>query len=284
LAYGNISEANASAYINETFRFSAKISMNTGIRFDQFINHYSDHLKSDSLFKATAAIISPKISFYYHKNNSTQFYLNLGKGFHSNDTRVCVIENGRRALPPAYSIDLGTIVKPAKNLLVQAALWYLWLNQEFVYSGDGASVEPSGKTQRTGFYFSARYEPVKSFYIDMDVNYAHGRFLDNMKGQNYIPLSPVWSSTGGITCKNKSGINGSLRYRWLGNRPANEDYTLTANGYFVNDFVLNYTKNKYELGLNINNIFNVKWKETQFDTVSRLKNEAVPVDEICFRG
>ena len=119
-------------------------------------------------------------------------------------------------------------------------------------------------------------------YIDADINYAHGRFIDQIKGQDYIPLAPVWSSTGGITYKNKTGINGSLRYRWLGNRPANESYSLTASGYFVNDFILNYTQKKYEIGLTINNILNVKWKETQFETLSRLKNEATPVDEINF--
>ena len=103
-----------------------------------------------------------------------------------------------------------------------------------------------------------------------------------MKGMDYIPLAPVWSSTGGITYKNKNGINGSLRYRWLGNRPANEDYSLIATGYFINDLVINYTQKKYEIGLTINNIFNTKWKETQFDTVTRLKNEHTAVDEICF--
>ena len=282
LAYGNVSELNAAAFINETFHFSEKLSINAGLRFDQMINHYTDHLKMDSLFKAHAAIISPKINFYYQQNNATQFYLNLGKGFHSNDTRVCVIKNGRQVLPAAYSADLGTILKPAKNVLLQAAIWYLWLDQEFVYSGDGAYVEPSGKTGRTGFDVSARYEPIKSVYIDVDVNYAHGRFIDEVKGHDYIPLAPVWSCTGGITYKNKNGLNGSLRYRWLSNRPANEDYSLTATGYFINDLVLNYSQKKYEIGLTVNNIFNVRWKETQFDTVTRMKNETVPVDEICF--
>ena len=282
LAYGNVSEADGSIYASETLRFSDKVSMNTGLRFDQFINQYVDHLKRDSLYKAKAAILSPKLSFNYNQCKTVQFYLNLGKGFHSNDTRVSVIENGKKVLPPAYSIDLGTILKPAKNLLIQTAIWYLWLDQEFVYSGDGAYVEPSGKTKRTGVDISVRYEPIKSVYIDADINYAHGRFSELMKGENYIPLAPVWSSTGGITYKNKNGINGSFRYRWLGNRPANEDYTLTAKGYFVNDFVLNYTRQKYEIGFTLNNIFNVKWKETQFDTESRLKNEPAPVDEIHF--
>jgi len=282
LAYGNVSEVDASAYVNETFRFSEKISVNAGLRADEFFNNYTDHLKSDSLFKANAAIISPKISFYYHKNKTTQFYVNLGKGFHSNDTRVSVIENGRKVLPAAYSADFGTILKPFKNLFFQTALWYLNLEQEFVYSGDGGYAEPSGKSRRTGIDLSVRYEPIKSLYVDADVNYAHGRFIEELKGENFIPLAPVWSSTGGITYKTTIGINGSLRYRWLGDRAANENYTLTAGGYFVNDIVLNYTQKKYEIGLSVNNIFNVKWKETQFDTESRLKNEANPVDEIHF--
>ena len=280
--YGNITETDAAVYVNETIKVNEKFSINAGLRIDQFFNQYKDHLKRDSLFKVNAAIISPKISFNYHENNNTQFYLNLGKGFHSNDTRVCVVENGRKILPGAYSADFGTILKPTKNLLIQTALWYLYLDQEFVYNGDDGSPSPSGKTQRTGIDFSVRYEPLPSVYLDADINYAHGRFIEEAKGLNYIPLAPVWSSTGGITYKNKSGFNGSLRYRWLSDRPANEDYSVTARGYFVNDFVLNYSQKKYEVGLTVNNIFNVKWKETQFDTLTKLKNETTPVDEICF--
>lgn len=280
--FGNIIETDVAAYINETIKVNESFSINGGLRIDQFFNQYKDHLKNDSLFTAKAAIISPKISFNYHKNNTTQFYLNLGKGFHSNDTRVSVIENGRKVLPGAYSADLGTIIKPAKNLLIQTALWYLYLDQEFVYNGDDGSPSPSGKTNRKGFDFSIRYEPIPSVYVDADVNYAHGRFIDEAKGQNFIPLAPVWSSTGGITYKNKNGINGSLRYRWLSDRPANENNSIIASGYFINDFVLNYTQKKYEIGLTVNNIFNVKWKETQFDTLTKLKNETSPVEEICF--
>ncbi|MDD2792175.1 MAG: TonB-dependent receptor [Sediminibacterium sp.] len=281
-AYGDVAETNLYAYQSETIRFSDKFSINLGLRYDQLLNNYKDHLRSDSSFRANAGILSPKLSFHYQSNKNTRIYLNLGKGFHSNDTRVAVLEKGREVMPAAYSADLGVILKPAKNVLLHGAMWYLWLNQEFVYSGDGAYVEPSGRTQRTGFDFSIRYEPVKSVYVDVDLNYAHGRMVDEVKGNNYIPLAPVWSSTGGIMYKNKTGINGSIRYRWLGNRPANEDYSIIAKGYFVNDLVLNYTQAKYEIGLTIQNMFNVKWKETQFATLTRLKNEIVPVEEIHF--
>lgn len=82
--------------------------------------------------------------------------------------------------------------------------------------------------------------------------------------------------------KNKKGFNGGLRYRFLSDRPAVEDYSLTAQGYFVTDAVLKYTKSRYEVGLKVNNIFNTQWKETQFATTTRLPNEIAPVTEICF--
>lgn len=285
---GDITELNISPYISETINFDEHFSINAGLRFDQFFFRYSNELNDDAtlagtgLYKATANTISPKLSFYYRVNNNVQFYLNSGRGFHSNDARSAVVVNGADVLPAAYSSDLGTVFKPAKNVLLNVALWYIFLEQENVYGGDGGSVEFSGRTKRMGFDFSGRYEPLKFLYIDMDVNYAHGHSVDDPKGKNYIPLAPVWSSTGGITYTNKLGFNGSLRYRWLADRPANEDYSLTAKGYFITDAVIHYTKSKYELGLTINNIFNTQWKETQFATETRLKNEPVPVNEICF--
>ncbi|EHQ31063.1 TonB-dependent receptor [Mucilaginibacter paludis] len=284
---GDITELGTGAFVNETFQFSSKFSLNAGLRFDQFHYKYNNKLASDStlngvgVYTANNNIISPKLNFYYQATEKTQLYLFLGKGFHSNDTRVVVAEKGLQTLPAAYGADLGTVFKPAKNLLFNAALWYSYLQKEYVYAGDGGTVDFSGRTQRLGFDFSGRYQPITSLYFDADVNYAHGRSLDDPKSENYIPLAPVWSSTGGITYIFKDGFNGSLRYRWLGDRAANEDYSLRAEGYFINDLVLNYTKKKYELGLTINNLFNVKWKETQFETETRLRNQSA-VNGIAF--
>jgi len=193
-----------------------------------------------------------------------------------------VVTNGKQIVPPAYGADLGLITKPTNSLLLHLAAWCMGLKQEFVYSGDGGVVEITGATKRIGLDGSIRYEPLKSVYLDVDVNYAHGRYVNLPKGQDYIPLAPVWSATGGITYKNKNGLNGGLRYRYLSDRPAIEDNSLTAQGYFVSDAVLNFTKPRYEIGLKVNNLFNTKWKETQFATETRLQNETAPVTEICF--
>ena len=284
---GNIAQLDLSPYVSETFVFNNRFSLNAGLRFDQFYHKYNNKLAEDTtlpgtgVYKASANTLSPKLNLYYHLNDKAQIYLTTGRGFHSNDTRAVVVKNGSEILPPCYGADLGTIFKPSGKVIINAALWYIYLKQEYVYSGDGGDVSFNGKTRRYGFDFSARYQPVKSLYFDVDLNYAHGR-SDAMKGANYTPLAPVWTSTGGATYTNKNGLNGRLRYRYTGKRPGNEDYSLTAVGYFITDAVLNYTTRKYEIGLVINNVLNTKWKETQFDTETRLKNESSSVDEICF--
>jgi outer membrane receptor protein involved in Fe transport len=162
------------------------------------------------------------------------------------------------------------------------AVWYLWLDQEFVYVGDEAVVEESGKTQRYGLDVSVRYEIVNNLFADFNLSWANPKALGVPRGENYIPLAPKFVSTGGITYKNDNGFNGSLRYRWMGDRPANEDKSVIAKGYFVCDAILNYTTRKWEIGASVQNLFNVKWKETQFDTESRLYNETASVSEIHF--
>jgi len=80
----------------------------------------------------------------------------------------------------------------------------------------------------------------------------------------------------------KNGLNGGISYRYLHNRAANEDYSLTALGYFVTDLTANYTKRKYEISLAVENLLNQTWNEAQFEYVSRLKYETAPVDEVSY--
>ncbi len=282
LELGDIFESNLSFYASETITLSSKFNINAGLRYDIFRNRYHDALATGQTGNAGAATLSPKLSFNYRPNDKVQFYLSNGKGFHSNDTRVVVPENGLNILPPSYGSDLGMLIKPIKNLLFQTALWYLWLDQEFVYVGDEAIIEPGGRTKRYGMDIMLRYQPLKRIYIDLDVNYSHGRAVDNPKGSDLLPLAPKITSIGGLTYKSVSGFSASLRYRYMSDRPANADNSLVAKGYFIKDAFLNYTKKKYEIGISVQNLFNEKWKETQFDTESRLRNEPAPISEIHF--
>ena len=73
-----------------------------------------------------------------------------------------------------------------------------------------------------------------------------------------------------------------MQSKFIADRPANEDNSITAEGYFVTDINLGYQINKFDIMLSVANVFNVDWNETQFATTSQLADETTPVTEIHF--
>lgn len=282
IQYGDVNEANVSLYASESIQLNQKWTVDLGARFEYFNNQYKDQIQNNQIGTASATTILPKFNVYYTHSEKTQWYLKSGKGFHSNDTRVVVPQGGKKILPAAYGTDLGMVWKPFKRLMIQPALWYLFLDQEFVYVGDAGVVEPSGKSVRMGADFSARYQLSQRLFADMDLNVTKPRAIDEPSGQQYIPLAPTFTSVFGLNYVSSNGFSGNIRGRYLGDRPANEDNTVIADGYFVTDLQLNYQKSNMTVSILINNLFNTKWKETQFNTESRLKDEVEPVEEIHF--
>jgi hypothetical protein len=279
---GDIDQSNLFAYLNTELHFG-KLIVNPALRIDYFKFNYQDKLapayKTQTENKAK---ISPKLNFIYSQNNNLQFYLKTGMGFHSNDARVVVQNSGKEILPTAIGGDLGTIWKPFPRLIINSALWYLYLQQEFVYVGDAGVIEPSGKTQRFGGDLGIRYQLTDYLFFDFDANYTHARSIDDPKGENYIPLAPDFTTTGGISFQKWNGFSGGIRYRYLDSRPANEDNSIIAKGYFIADANVSYTHKKITFGISIENLFNSAWNETQFATESRLQNEPESVEEIHF--
>ena len=55
-----------------------------------------------------------------------------------------------------------------------------------------------------------------------------------------------------------------------------------ATGHFLSNAVLGYGFGMFRIFAQLENIFNVDWNEAQFDTESRLFDEAEPVSELHF--
>ncbi len=279
---GDINQSNLFAYANAEYDFG-KLKINPAIRLDYFQFEYEDKLTNNFQTQAEDKLkISPKLNFIYSYSNNWQLYLKSGLGFHSNDTRVVVAQTGKKVLPTAIGSDIGTIFKPFPKLVINTALWYLFLEQEFVYVGDAGIVEPSGKTKRMGFDFGLRYQLTDWLFIDSDINYTYARSIDEPSGQNFIPLAPDFTTTGGLSVNKLKGFSGGLRYRYLKSRPANEDNSIVAKGYFISDLTVNYDFKDLSVGIAAENIFNTAWNETQFATESRLQNENQSAEEIHF--
>ncbi|QMU66409.1 MAG: TonB-dependent receptor [Flavobacteriaceae bacterium] len=279
---GDINETNIGSYANMTFNVG-KWTFNPAIRLDHFNFQYNDALSQTFQRQSEKeSIISPKLNILYNPTETMQWYLKTGKGFHSNDARVVVNRNGNDILPAAYGADFGFLWKPSPKVILNLAYWYLFLEQEFVYVGDEGIVEPGGKTVRQGLDFSLRYQPKDWLYWNLDVNYAHARTTEALNGENFIPLAPDLTLVSSLRVVHSSGFFSELNTRYIDDRPANEDNSIVAEGYTVFDLNTGYEWKNIRFGIQIQNLFDVDWNETQFATESRLQNEATSAEEIHF--
>ena len=282
IALGEVDETNISGFVNASFDFG-KWLINPGLRLDAFDYKYEDRLQTTFSRQSSAkAIVSPKLNFIYNPTSNLQLFFKSGIGFHSNDSRVVLNQNAEEVLPKAFGLDLGTTWKPAPRIWINSAIWYLFLEQEFVYVGDEGIVEPSGKTRRTGIDLSARLQLSNFLFLDTDFNYTIANSIDEPKNNNRIPLAPLMTSSGGLTYKHPNQFSADLRYRFIKDRPATEDNSIIAEGYFIVDFNTSYRFKNITLGLGIENLLNTEWNEAQFATESRLVEEPEGIEEIHF--
>ncbi|MCB0588767.1 MAG: TonB-dependent receptor, partial [Phaeodactylibacter sp.] len=119
-------------------------------------------------------------------------------------------------------------------------------------------------------------------FFDSDVNYTIARAAEEPEGANYIPLAPELTAAGGLVFQPASGFSGGIRYRYIRDRPANEDGSVIAKGYFVLDGNINYTVKKITFSLIGENLLDTEWNEAQFATESRLRVEDESVEELHF--
>lgn len=283
LAWGSASEANLNAYASAEWKLGPW-NFNPGVRVDWFNFNYYDKLEpAKGQQGAQAARVSPKLNIFYNVSPSMQVFVKSGIGFHSNDVRAAVAYDGKDVLPYMLGSDLGMVWTPAPGLIVMPTLWYSYLQNEFVWNGDSYGTSSVGATRRTGLDLSFRYQPLYWLYFDSDINMAKPRLVGEENGNNYVDLAPTLTSTGGVSMTLNNGFSANLRYRYMKDRPANQDNSIVASGYFVNDLVLAYQKKAVVFNVQIQNLFNTRWNEAMFAETTRLKGEPVGgYDQLTF--
>ncbi|MGI4742137.1 MAG: TonB-dependent receptor [Janthinobacterium lividum] len=289
VSVGQLHEQNINAYLDETLELTDRFTVNAALRADVFLFRFQgQEATSVSGFvplvgRVTRSRVSPKLNLYYQLSPVVQLFVRSGVGFHSNDARGVVQGAGSfNALPRALGAEVGSTFKPVPSLVVNAALWVLHLQDELVYSGDEGTTESTGPTRRYGLDVSARYQFTRYLFLDVDANYSHSRLVEAPVGEDYIPLAPSFTSIGGLTFKSLNGLSASLRYRHIDSRPATEDNSIHARGYFLLDAVASYTRPRFQLGATVENLLNAQWNEAQFATDSQLRGEISSVNELNF--
>ncbi len=273
-------EQSFSGYWGQQVFLADRARLSGGMRGDVYVFSVGDRLprqSPDANFVAVPihghavdGLASPKLNLILGPWYDTEYYLNFGYGFHSNDARSVVL-TGASGLAQGYGYEIGARTRQFDRLDAAAALWLLDLDSELVFSGDGGNVEAeidpitgnfiSGPaSRRWGVDVEARYQITDWLYADYDLTWADPRFRNG----DAIPLAPTLVMNGGLTLNLSNGLAAALRWRYLGNRPANESRTLTAQGYALLDLLLRYRWRNLEASLALLNLTDTDWREAQF--------------------
>ncbi len=282
----SIQERTVSGYMQHQISLTDWMRVETGLRGDVYFVDGHNRLPAqgpDPNFgpvpiagNVTESIVSPKANLIVTPFADTDIYLNFGEGFHSNDARS-VFTNGQAAeagpasslLTRATGYEFGARTRQFDRLDVATALWLIDLNSELVFNSDAATFQPAGPSRRWGIDFETRYQLTDWLFVDYDLTYADPRF----KNGDAIPLAPTLLMNGGVTAELGNGFSAAFRMRYLGDRPAIEDRSLTAQGYMLFDLLGKYRWRNLEASLAFLNLTDTDWREAQFSDNSCLYNE-----------
>jgi TonB family protein len=219
-----------------------------------------------------SAIVSP----LQEENAILDLYANYGHGFHSNDVRGAFATPAATPLTRAIGEEVGARTRLLKRFDFAAAGWMLDLDNETVWNGDDGTTAVSGATHRYGLELEARYEITPWLAADGDITFTKSYFSTDKENGGGLALAPKQTWSGGLSARHQAGpgiARGGLRFYGIGDRPASDDGQIVAPGFTQFDLHAGYRMRRWDIALDIENLFNGQFRSAQFDTVGRLRNE-----------
>jgi outer membrane receptor protein involved in Fe transport len=251
-----------------------------GLRLDIYHFDVQSELP-DSSGNVTDAIANPKLSLIFGPWAKTEFYLNGGMGFHSNDGRGTTAPvDPVDPLVRTYGAEIGIRTTWVPNLQSTLAFWWLNISSELLFVGDAGTTEASRPSNRYGVEWANYYSPTKWLTLDGDFAFTHARFTDSDPAGNYIPGSPDAIIAAGLTVHDLRGFFGALRLRFFGPRPLTEDDSVTSDPTLLLNAQVGYQFNKtWTLSAEVFNLLNRKDSDISYYYPSRLSGEPPGPDD-----
>ncbi len=283
----HVAETGVGLYAEERVAFHKWLQLRAGVRVDRMDVMVDDHLTQSGATTINGSagdmLASPKASLILAPLPQLQFYADFGRGFHSNDARGATqATDPATLLVAATGYEVGARVRPWQPLVVTAAAYRVDLDSELVWNGDTGGTSPSDATTRMGVELDSRLNYKGWLFADFDLTLNRAVYRANAGNAGSVALAPTRTITAGIAARAPFGTFGSLRLRHIGPRPANLDGSIEAEGFTIVDAQVGHRIGPVELAIDVQNLLNTKWREVQFETTSRLRNETQPVDEIHF--
>ncbi len=216
-------------------RFSQAFRMGVGLRADYYGADVEAYRPVNS-GTATDWMLHPKLSLVYRPWTWGELSFNAGTSFHSNDARGATIRvdpvTGEPAEPVdplvrARGLDVGVRTFTAGGYHGTLTAFWLKLDSELLFVGDGGTTEASRPSRRAGIEWTNFWQVSPRLALDLDVTYADARFTDDDPAGSDIPGAIVTTVAAGVTVDDLGRWFGALRLRYFSGGPLVEDGSAT---------------------------------------------------------
>jgi hypothetical protein len=287
----HIVESSIGAYFENATTWNDWFRTVAGIRADAYRFKVGSDNPANS-GTAKDSIASPKLALIFGPWNKTEYYVNVGTGFHSNDARGTTIttepKTGLAAdkVPPlvrSKGAELGVRTEIIPGLQSAFSVYQLKFASELVFAGDAGTTQAGRPSKRTGFEFSNYYKPVSWLTIDADLAFARARFSDIDPSGQRIPGAVEGVASVAFAVDNGGPVFGALQLRYFGPRPLIEDNSVRSRSTATLNGRVGYRINKMaRVELEGFNLTNRRDSAIDYYYESRLATEAASVNDVHF--
>ena len=287
-----VRQTSIGAYVSDSVRWTPWLRSDLGVRADHFDFRVDSSLALNS-GTASDSIASPKLTLAFGPWARTEYFLNVGRGFHSNDARGTTIKvDPSDGVTPAARVDplvravgeeIGFRSAAISHLQLAGSLWTLKLDSELLFSGDGGTTEPSRASRRSGIELGALYAPADWIVVDADLAWTRARFTDPDPVGDRIPNAVESVMSMGVTLNRETGWFGGARLRYFGPAPLLEDNSVRSSSTLVVNIEGGYHFSSSLRGvITVFNVLDRRDNDIAYYYASQLKGEAAPVNDIHF--
>lgn len=276
-----VREASIGLYGENTTQWLPWLRSVAGLRYDAYRFKVASSIAGNS-GTAQDHVVSPKLSLILGPWSQTEFFVNYGKGFHSNDARGTTqtrLPDGTPSAPvtplvPTRGMELGARTEWLPGLQSSLALWRLDLASELLFVGDAGETQPSRASRRHGIEWNNHYVAAPWLQFDLDLAASRSRYTQNDTAGNFIPGAIGKVASFGVTVTDRGPWSGALQLRYFGPRPLIEDNSVRSASTTLAYARLAYQLNrKTRLSLDVFNLFNKRASDIDYYYASRLPGE-----------
>ena len=290
-----IKQGSVAIYAESLVQWHEKLRSVLGWRADRYRFEVASDTPQNS-GQVSAGIGSPKLALVFGPWANTEYYANVGEGFHSNDARGVTarinpdFRDATFATPTAAStplvrakgLEFGLRSALLPGLHSTLAWWRLDLASELVFVGDAGGTTPSFPSRRHGIEWSNQWMPRPGVTVEVDYALSRARYLDQqaMAGP-YIPGAIEKMASLCLSYDQQARWSAGLRLRYFGPRPLLEDNSVRSSSSTLVNLRLAYRIDpKTRLALDVLNLFDRQASDIDYYYASQLSREAAPVNDL----